>query len=90
MGFIFTTAAALRAILCFIDPNNTPKIAYDKDEYAEPLIEKLKNTIGDSDGSQPVTLSFGRDEEELERQFNGVCGNIRGIIETLERCTEYA
>ncbi len=87
-NFIYTTAA-LRAVLCFIGPINTPKIAYDKDEYAELLIEKIKNTIGDCDGSQSVTLIFNYDEEELQRQFNGICGNIKRIIGTLELYTDH-
>lgn len=33
------TAGSLRAILCFIDPTNTPKIAYDDDSLIESLIE---------------------------------------------------
>ncbi len=32
------TAATLRAVLCFLDPENTPKIAYDNDLLAMPLI----------------------------------------------------
>ena len=88
MNNIFTTAGALKAILCFVDPTQTPKIAYDKDEYATPLIAKLTNAIGIYDGSRPVTLNFNEDEIELMRQFNGICGNIKNIIGTLERCAE--
>ena len=88
MGTIFTTAGALRAILCFIDPNNTPKIAFDKDEYAEPLRTKLKDAVGDRDGSQEVMISFHGDEKELMRQFNGVCYNIKHIFGELESGTE--
>jgi len=90
MVSIITSAGTLRAILCFIDPNNTPKIAYDKDEYAKPLIAKLKKSVGDYDGSQSVTIIFSvgeKDEKELMRQFNGVCGNIKDIIGTLEKYT---
>jgi hypothetical protein len=60
-----TTAGTLKAILCFIDPEKTPKIAYDKDEYAIPLIEKIKSVIGDKDGSQYTFISFDDDETEL-------------------------
>jgi hypothetical protein len=87
MRLIFTTAAVLRAVLCFIDPENTPKIAYDKDEYAKPLIKKIKEAIGEKDGSQSVTLSFDVNEEELMRQFNGVCRNIGGIISVITENT---
>jgi len=90
MGTTFTTAATLKAVLCFIDAENTPKIAYDNDSYAKPLADKLKRAIGDKDGSQNVSLTFSYGEEELERQFNGVCKNIKSIFETLDRCTSYA
>jgi hypothetical protein len=79
-GSICLSAAALRTILCYIDPENTPKIAYDKDEYAKPLIDKIKNAVGDRDGSQSVSISFGYDETELERQFFGVCQIIGDIF----------
>jgi len=81
---ISTTGASLKAVLCFIDPENTPKIAYDKDEYAKPLIKKIKNFVGNSDGSQIVLLCFYDNEDELLRQFNGVCKNIKNIMNGLE------
>ena len=80
----FLTAASLRAILCFIDPENTPKIAYDRDdEYVELLIEKVKKAVGDKDGSQTATIMFTDDEQELERQFMGVCKNIENIFKEI-------
>lgn len=88
MGTIQTTAGSLKSILCFIDPTNTPKIAYDNDAYSEPLINRLKETIGDKDGSQSVFLTFRNDEEELKRQFNGICKNIKGIMDNLEWFTK--
>ena len=74
-------------ILAFIDPENTPKIAFDDDAYTEPLIAKIKDAVGDRDGSQTVYVSFSRDEAELKRQFNGVCGNIKGVFDSIEFCT---
>ena len=86
-GMLNTTASSLKAILCFIDAEKTPKIAFDKDEYAKPLADKLKEAIGDRDGSQSVSLSWYEGEEELQRQFNGVCSNIKSVFDQLEYCT---
>ena len=74
---ITMTASTLKAVLCYIDPENTPKIAYDDDSYAELLITKVKNALFDRDGSQAVTIHFKDNETELLRQFRGVCVNIR-------------
>jgi len=87
MGTIFMTASSLRAILCYIDPVNTPIIAYDNDKYALPLIYKIKTAVGDRDGSQSVTITFSDDEKELARQFNGVVGEIKKIFEQIEFVT---
>lgn len=84
MEKIILTAATLRSILCFIDPTNTRKIAYDKDEYAEPLRNKIKESLYDRDGSQDVSITFTSDESELKRQFKGVCGNISSIYQQLK------
>jgi hypothetical protein len=74
------TASTLNAVLSFINPVNTPKIAFDNDDYAMPLVAKLKEAVGDKDGSQKVSLSFNNGEEELLRQFKGVCKNIECIF----------
>jgi hypothetical protein len=79
-GTTHLTAATLRAILCYIDPQNTPKVAYDKDDMAEPLIKKVKEAVGDKDGSESVSISFAYGETELERQFYGVCSEIAEIF----------
>lgn len=81
------TASSLKAILCFIDPISTPKIAYDRDDLVEPLIEKVKKGLGDRDGSQTVSITFYKGEEELARQFNGVAGNIANIFEQIKYAT---
>jgi hypothetical protein len=89
MGCILnTTASTLKAILCFIDAEKTPKIAFDDDSLAIPLINKIKKEIGDRDGSQSVSIGFNNEEEELLRQFNGVCGNIKDIFSSVEYCTK--
>lgn len=79
-GMIHLTAATLKAMLCYIDAEKTPKVAYDRDDMAIPLIEKVKHALGDSDGSQSVWISFRDDEKELERQFLGVCEKIGEIF----------
>ncbi len=78
------TAATLRAILCYIDPNNTPKTAFDDDSLAEPLRNKIKEAVGDSDGSQSVTIFWGDHEENLFRQFTGICRKIKEVFEDLD------
>jgi hypothetical protein len=85
-----TTASALKSMLCFIDAEKTPKIAYDNDEMILPLIEKIKNALGDRDGSQNVYINFNNDEDEKEllRQFNGVCRNIKSVFSSIEHCTK--
>lgn len=80
---IYTTAASLRALLCYINSGETPDIAYDKDEYARPLIQKVKESLGDRLGSQPASIVFYKGEEELLRQFEGCCYNISGIFKSL-------
>ena len=73
-------AGALRAVLCFIDPEHTPKIAWDKDEFVEPLIAKVKEAVGERDGSEQVSISFNDSEQELARQFAGVCNAISDVM----------
>ena len=87
-GSTFLTASTLRAILCYIDPENTPKIAYDRDDLAEELIAKIKEAVGDRDGSMKVSISFDWSEIELERQFYGVCKNIASIFDFLSHIHE--
>lgn len=87
-GMMTTTASALKAILCFIDADKTPKIAFDKDEYAKPLADKLKGAIQDRDGSQSVCIHWYDGEEELQRQFNGVCDQIKSVFNQLEHCSK--
>jgi hypothetical protein len=79
----FMTASTLKAILCYIDPKNTPKIAYDRDDLAEELIAKIKEAVGNHDGSESVSINFDWSEGELERQFLGVCKNISFIFDDL-------
>ncbi|NQU83637.1 MAG: hypothetical protein HQ536_02905 [Parcubacteria group bacterium] len=77
------TAATLKAILCYIDPEKTPKIAFDDDSFAEELGNKIKEALGDRDGSQTVTICFNNGEKELKRQFDGVCKNIKEVFKSI-------
>lgn len=88
-GTIFTTASSLKAILCYIDAEKTPKMAYSDDSLATPLINKIKLAIGNKDGSQNVHLTFGNSEEDkkLEYEFSGICDNISGIFRSLSNAT---
>ena len=75
-------------MLCFIDSDTTPKIAFDRDDLAEPLIAKVKQAVGDHEGSESVFISFGPDEKELGRQFHGVCTRITQAFEAVVYCTK--
>jgi len=65
-----------------------PKIAYDKDEYAEPLINRVKESVGSHDGNQEVSITFLQGEEELQRQFSKICLNMGQIFDFISHCTE--
>lgn len=89
MNTLYCSAASLRAMLCFIDPNNTPKIGFDTDDLKviESLIERLRDSVKDKDGSETVILKFDIDKEfdrELLRQFNGVCGLMSDIFNKMK------
>lgn len=82
------TASTLKAILCYIDAEKTPKVCYDNDELTMPLITHIKNALGDKDGSQSVSISFSEEQKELKRQFNGIAKNIKSIFDQIEYCTQ--
>jgi hypothetical protein len=79
---LYVTAAALKTVLCYIDPEKTPKVAFDRDDMAVPLANKIKEALGDRDGSQSVSISFSdsQEDKELKRQFRGVCEKISEIF----------
>ena len=83
VGTLTLAASSLKAILCFIDATKTPKIAFDNDSLALPLIEKIKDALGNADGSQYVSITFGHHEIELSRQFSGVCKNIGQVFDNI-------
>lgn len=83
MNTINCTAATLRAILCFIDSGKTPKIAYDRDDLAQELIDKIRIAVNDSAGSESVSVMFGENQEELHRQFVGVMQNIGSVFASI-------
>jgi hypothetical protein len=85
MRIIHCTAATLRAVLCYINSGVTPNIAYDRDELAVPLADKLKASLGElGGGSQPCALMFTDDEKELRRQFEHIRMNIESIFHQLK------
>lgn len=80
------TAATLRAVLCYINSGQTPDIAYDRDDLAEPLIAKVKEAVGDLAGLHTTIISFGKEEDDLRKQFVGVCKTIKGIFSSVTFC----
>lgn len=90
MNSIFVTASTLKAILCFIDAEKTPKIAFDTDDATiiNALINRIKVSVDEKDGSQDCVIKFGKtsDELELERQFSGIAGNIKNIFDKVQYC----
>lgn len=77
------TAATLLAVLCFINPNNTPKIAFDDDSLTEPLIQRVKDAVGEYDGTQKVSIIFQADEDRLLQQFRGVLGVMTSVFTSI-------
>jgi|GEM_PF-6781228 len=77
-------ATDLRAILYYIDPEGGPRIAYDCDALADDLVEAVSQAVGQAQGDIPVSIDFG-DNELLERQFEGVVGNIVDIMSFIGR-----
>ena len=77
------TAATLHAMLCFVRSGKTRTIAYDRDDLAEPLADKLQEAVEERAGSESVSIHFSADEDELFRQFQGCASNIKGIFSDL-------
>ena len=80
----YCTAASLRALLCYLNSGVTVDIAFDKDELAPALIEKVKNAVGARGGSQGVSIHFGEDDQELKRQFEGCASHVEAIFKGLK------
>ena len=68
MRTLTLTAATLRAMLCYVDSGVTRAIAYDRDDMAKPLAEKIRGAVGEAGGSQLVTIAFDDSEHDLERR----------------------
>ena len=77
------TAASLRSVLQFIDPEGGPQIAYEDNSLAGPLVEKVRNAVGDQHGGQRVQLVFVSGERRLSEEFNGVTRNISTLFSNL-------
>lgn len=84
MRTIHCTAASLRAVLCYIASGQTPAIAYDRDDMAKPLADKLTEACNSHHGSIGIMLHFSEEETELQRQFEGCVSNIEGIFRQLK------
>jgi len=79
-SILHTTAASLKAVLAYTNPEKTSKISDENDEMADKINKKLLEALGDADGSEAVTLSFGRDEDDLAKEFGYICKNIASIF----------
>jgi len=88
IGSLSVTAATLKTVLYFTNPENTPKIAYDKDEYTQPLIDKIKLALGNRDGTEVVSIHFSHNDKELSRQFFGVVGNIKELFSFVHKMND--
>lgn len=76
------SATDFQAMLFYIDPEGGRRIAYDDDSLADKLAESVLVAAGDVKSKEPVLIEFG-DDEALARQFRGVAGNIRNIMDAL-------
>lgn len=83
MNQFYLRAATLRAMLCYVRSGKTVTIAFDRDDLAEPLANKLQEAVGERAGSESVTIQFSEDESELFRQFQGCASNIKDIFSEL-------
>lgn len=84
MKTYFLTASTLHAILAYTNPTQTPKIAYDRDDLALPLIDKIKESVGDLDGSKTCSIHFKNTENELHEQFVKICSAIADTFMNLK------
>jgi len=85
MHNIRCTVAMLRAVLCYINPKKTEKIAFDGEDISLSLIKKIKEIVGENDGSTIVEFKFDENEEELARQFTEIVAIIRKNFVKLSR-----
>lgn len=67
-------------MLAYIDPEGGPQIAYDDDSLAAPLVAKVKEAVGEYQGSQGVFIAFNNHERALYKQFQGIAQHISGIF----------
>ncbi len=80
---IHTTAANLRAILCYISVFD-----YEHNPAAQKLYEKIKEAVGDVTGiiSVSITFNFEHDkEEQVYHEFKDSCKNIAKAFTILAR-----
>lgn len=88
-GCIFTTAASFRALLCYIDPVNTPKISADDDSLIDEIIARVKKVVGDKDGSQDLAWHYNG-SDPVDMQIVKCFRNIEKAIHSVCYCLERA
>lgn len=79
MRIIHCTAASLNAMIQYTSAGSIAPIAFDRDDLAEPLAQKLRDAVEGKERSDNVTLSFSDDEKELQRQFEGCADGMADI-----------
>ena len=79
MREIHCTAASLNAMIQYTSAGSIPPIAFDRDDLAEPLAQKLREAVKGKERSDNVALSFSDDEKDLQRQFEGCAYHIADI-----------
>lgn len=90
-ALILTTARALQVILnCYIDCPSSPKVAFDNDELAIPLIARLRSDLGKNFGDTPRVIRFEENEQDhqLRSQFVGIVGNVVDIFQSHKHVTQ--
>lgn len=85
MIIIECTASTLRAMLAYCDPVGGPMIAVTDDSLAKPLVQRIKDSVGEFHGSQKVTVYFEdtTDEKILAQEFKEVAEMIMTVFSTL-------
>jgi hypothetical protein len=64
-----------------IDPVGGPRIAYDRDDLANDLVETVRSARGDQVGITPTPVVV--EDYDLKGQFDEVIKSIREIFEQL-------
>ena len=76
MRLIFCTAASMRAMLDFIDPETGGKVACKDDDLTEALIKKIRDTLDKAHGGHIGSINFKPGEDDLQERFEDIAKNI--------------